>query len=355
MKRILGLVLVLCVVAPATFGVIYTDEYTWQGPGGVSGNGNFTDATAWKCTNTNDPAGAASRPLPPQESANVAPWTNYSRPQLTNGNTITINTDLAPLNVGYQQVQISKGNMVVDNGGKLVIGGGYLYCTAATVSSGLTVQNGGQYINNAASGTQNGHLLSYQTTNSIGFTTVSGAGTLFDTKLMYACRPAQQQTGKQVSFNVLGSGSTINVGTYGPGGNNTTATFNFTVDAGGVAPINIATSLAFVLGSSSSYTNNTTKLNMILNAAPSAGDIVLFDLASGATRTGYLKNGVTATVLGQDSLLPKATFDGTDYWYRIKYNGGATGNDVVLYSVPEPATLGLLSLGGLFFARRRKA
>jgi hypothetical protein len=346
MKRLIVLSLVLCVVAPASFGA-YSDEYTWQGPGQVSGNGNFTDTTAWKCTNTNDPAGTASRPLVPQEGNTSSAFTNYSRPQLTNGNTITINTDLAPLNVGFNQFQIDRGTVIVDNGGRLVVGGGYLRCSnGSNANGGLIVQNGGYYRSNGTG--NNGTFVNYNTANSVGALTISGAGTQFNSTMLYAARP-NYATVVTSNINVLGSGSTINVGTFSMSTSKATVNWTFLTDTSSVSTINIATALAL------STTTASSVLNFQLGAAPSGADIVLFDLAAAATRTGYLKNAVSGTLLGQDSLLPKVTFGGTDYWYRIKYNGGDTHNDVVLYSVPEPATLGLLSLGGLFMARRRRA
>ena len=52
-----------------------------------------------------------------------------------------------------------------------------------------------------------------------------------------------------------------------------------------------------------------------------------------------------------------ASFDGRSYWFAIQYDanadGGATGSDIRLTSVPEPATGLLLGLGALALAGRR--
>lgn len=356
MKKFLGIMLVLCVVAPATFGA-YLDEYTWTGTAG-----NFTDAT-WT-VKTNDPAGASSRPAVPFESANTTDWTNYARPQVIGATSVlTINTDLAPLNVGFAQFQLDKGRVIVDNGGKLRIGNGYMTAgqksTTYADNFGLVVQNGGQYVNTAimtsASDTQKGTLLTYTTANSYGHVTVTGAGSLFDSRFVFGGRAGQTQT-RNAMFEVLGSGSTINVGTFGPGGNNLTMTYKFTTDAQGVAAINIDTLLAFRQGVNATHVTNASKLDLVLGAAAPA-QILLFDLTANATRTGVLKtNNAVSTDLTEGTVFSVYNADKSVIaWYSISYVGGDTLNDVVLTAVPEPATLGLLSLGGLLLARRRRA
>ena len=74
-----------------------------------------------------------------------------------------------------------------------------------------------------------------------------------------------------------------------------------------------------------------------------------------------INNDGTDLVVGEFRDLPeKASFylphGGNDYLFHITYGGGQDFNDVVLTSVPEPATLTLLGLGalGLLARRRRK-
>lgn len=350
MKRLILSVMVLCVVAPASFGA-YLDEYTWV----ATSSGNFTDAT-WTCK-TGDPAGATSRPAVPYESANTTDWTNYARPDIGNGTNITINTDIAPLDLGFAQFQIKKGTVTVDNGGEFRIHTGYIHMSTNSQASGLIVQNGGKYINtgtmSSTGDNQRGTLLTYTTTNALGFVTISGADTLFDTKILFGGRAGQTQV-RYGQVNVLGSGSTINTEVVGPGGNNLTISYNFTTDAGGVSAINVGTSLAFQQGVALSHTANVAKLSFVLGAAPTEGQVfTLFDLDADAVRTGLMKT------TGGTALVEKAAihswFGDTQYWFELSYKGGETGNDVILTAIPEPATIGLLSLGGLVLARRRRA
>jgi hypothetical protein len=338
MKRLIGSLLVLCVVASASFGAIL-DEYAWVGT-----NGNFTDLT-WTCNQSGAPA-------IPYESANTTDWVRYARPFVSNGYDVLVNTDLAPTDLGFTQFQIKKGTVTVDAGGELRIHTGYLHASTSTQASGLIVQNGGRYINTATgTGNQAGTLINYTTSLARGFVTVSGDGTLFQTHYLYSSRYGQTQTNYS-TFNVLGSGSTINTEVVGPGGNNKTMTYHFQTDALGVSEINVGTSLAFKQGVTVTHVNNIAILDFVLGAAPAA-NYTLFDLEADATRTGLLQL-VNGRVLQEQHLL-RTLWEGAEYFYAISYVGGDTGNDITLSLVPEPATLGLLSLGGLFFARRRRA
>lgn len=349
MKKILGLVLVLCVVAPATFAG-YLDEYTWTGT-----TGNFTDAT-WSIK-TNDTAGAASRPAYPYASTSGTEYTNYARPYLGNAGAITINTDTSVDSsgntVGFQQFQIAKGTVTVDAGGKLVIGGGYLYSGTNSVAgaAGLIVQNGGTYINTSTnSGNQAGHMMNYSTTNAAPFNTVSGAGSTFSVQQFYVGRLNYSNTTK-ATFNNIGTGQTISIGDlkYGNTGASSVMTWNFIQDAGGITPIQIARTAQFT-----TTQGGKTVVNLVLNAMPNEGDVfTLFDLAEGATSTGLLRSIYGFTIIDNGRI--ELFLDGQSAWFATSYHGGASGNDVTFTAIPEPATLGLLSLGGLLLARRRKA
>jgi hypothetical protein len=359
MKRLFGLVLVLCVVAPATYGTIYLDEYTWQNNTG----GNFADAAQWLVTNTNDPLGKtavqAAHPLP-YASINAAPYTNYARPTITassgNGPAVTINTDTTLDSsgnaVGYQQMQILKGTVTVDAGGKLQIGSGYLQCSGNTVGGGLVVQNGGQYKCTATVGTQQGTLMTYTTANSKGSITVQGSGSLFDSVVLFGGRAGQTQV-RSGTFIDNGTGQTINVGTMGPGGTNVTMTYKFITDTTGVAPINVSTLLAFQNNyNATATTGNKSILDFVLTAAPTEGQVfTLFNLADTATRTGLLQTAWGTNII--DNGRVQYMFGSDVYTFATSYT--TNGNDITLTTVPEPATLGLLSLGGLVLARRRRA
>jgi hypothetical protein len=254
-------------------------------------------------------------------------------------------------------MQIDKGKVIIDAGGKLKIHDGYMTAGAknTTAGLGLFVQNGGQYINTAnGTGNQAGTLLNYSTAGAMAAVTISGSGTLFDTYWLYGKRYTQTQVNSAL-FSVVGSGSTINVGTANPGGNNLTMTYRFTSDVAGVSAINIATAVSFVQGSgNASYTNNKSILDFVLGVAPTTGQsYVLFDLASGATKTGNLMDKWGNVLYEGTGVM--SWFGDTQYVFRLTYKGGATGNDIMLTEVPEPATIGLLSLGALALVRRRRA
>jgi len=348
MKKLIGIMLVLCVVAPASFAA-QLDEYYWTG----GATGNFTDA-GWQVkvgTNT-----VFTEPAAPFESTNTTDYTAYARPTLSNNATLTINTDLAPLNKGMAQFQVVKGKIVVDAGGRLVIGGGYMHMSTNSVLSGMTIQNGGYYQNQATStGNQAGTMMDYSTNNAQAFITVTGAST-FDSKYFYLGRPGYTQT-VTGTFTNDGTTNTVTMGNalYGSNGTTSKLYWKFLSDATatnhGVGKIDISTKIEF---GSQNGKGGTSILNLVLGQALSEGDqIVLFDLAAGATNVGTLKN-----MFGQDLFESSVTdlyYGETMYAMHVTYKGGDTGNDVVLTVLPEPATLGLMGLGGLVLARRRRA
>jgi len=61
----------------------------------------------------------------------------------------------------------------------------------------------------------------------------------------------------------------------------------------------------------------------------------------------------------ESTLISIGSFDGPPYWMPlIDFLGGSSYEgplgELIIHVVPEPATIALLGLGGLFFARRRK-
>jgi hypothetical protein len=123
----------------------------------------------------------------------------------------------------------------------------------------------------------------------------------------------------------------------------------------------------------SNGTNTLDELNLVLDAAPTAGqNLGLFkqNMISGSTfpRYFYATDGVTGYSQGATI---SAVFGGTTYAWTISYSGtiqfsntansaysvtSATGgNDIVLVAIPEPASAALLGgVGSVILARRRQ-
>lgn len=343
MKKLLIGLLALCVVAPASFGATY--EYTWSN----AANGNFTDTT-WTCNLTGGPATPFEKGAGPLTG-------DTARPQLTNGATITVNTNVAPLNVGFNQFQTTKGDVVIENGGRMGIGA-YLFCSNNNSNgnagfNGLTVKSGGTYFNNANTGSQSGHMFVYTTAAATGVTTLE-AGSNFTSKAVYLARDngSYAATGK---WNILGSGSAINVNYIMTGGGvGGKLTYKFASDAGGISTVcvnNTATTVGRVEFAGGARGASTSILDFQLGAAPIEGQqFVLFDLAAGAISTGKLTT-LWGTTIDEGGLID-VWYGDTMYGLHATYKGGDTGNDVILTVVPEPATLAVLGLGGLLLRRR---
>jgi hypothetical protein len=137
------------------------------------------------------------------------------------------------------------------------------------------------------------------------------------------------------SFTVNGSGADINVNR--PAGPNVTGfevhqanDVNFNFDGAGVSAVDIAALMRW------SHADST--LNVDATALGTSGTFDLF------TFDGYFNNGITRFGTENLTLAPGMTGE-------IQY----TANSIQLVMVPEPASLGLLALGGLFALRRRRA
>ncbi len=195
--------------------------------------------------------------------------------------------------------------LIVD-GGKLTVNGGL----TATVLPTITVQNGGEL---------SGNMLDLSTT--VGPVVVNG-GTLSPGTLADSFGTAEDLTGAFV-------------------------TKDLTIAAGGTYKVDLAGTAAGLFD------------QVTVNGAVTLGGFIDITLLSGfipAQNTSFtilLNDGldpVSGTFLGAAN---NQVFFNNGRPYRINYGGG-DGNDVVLTFVPEPATAGLLLLGGLGLASRRR-
>jgi len=390
MKRLLGIVLVLGILASATFA----DTYVWKGNAEIKAlNVNtgdtrvLSDLTKWQFNGT-FPNLPLSTPWAGIVNANQGSdglggtlywqYTNEARMAEAKGETLNIDYNigdgtLAGYRAGTSTTAVynvlgkfsGKTGTVNMNGHTVWTDGiqlGTVARTATTKLGGLTIvpsytlnMDAGSKI--IAIGTaQFGYAANGDTiVNMYGNAELSVAGAAKNTEL-----GRSSAAGQKVYWNIYGSDAVITLD--GLKMNNYTAgtvgvdalqqNIKFVLDADGASIVNLnrASNTALVMGVDS-------RIIVELTAAPLA-ETTLFNLvdAAGAIsggNGGKFKNQWGRTV-GNGAGYISADFAGTTYWFDLNYAGG-TGNDVVLTLVPEPATLGLLSLGGLVLARRRRA
>jgi len=157
-------------------------------------------------------------------------------------------------------------------------------------------------------------------------------------------------------FEINGSDALVEIGSLRLDQNSTNTTMlKFVTDADGVSPINV-----YGNGANAVIFGNMSKLDFVLGAAPEMDQVfTLLNLVyDGSTQraddnTGAKFRDAAGNSITQYNCIVRS-FGGTDYFLKISYIGG-TGNDVTLTVVPEPATLAILSLGGLALVRRRRA
>lgn len=306
--------------------------------------------------------------------------------------TLTINGGSTGVGIGRPQVPTTVLN--TSEAATLVVVGGTLTTTASNGDIGLSQS---QTNSTPLALTQN-NTLDYTNTGTITAVSKPAGGLRF--------APGAVASGFSFNNTAIfrhaagGTGSatfaSINIG----GNNASTGVTNNTVEfhygGGDVSTVNVG--VAGTAGNSLKISNSTASagggainsfLNLVLDAAPNqtidsrVQDLGLFKLDDSVTGTTANTAGVNTTdptkefkdVLGNaltEGATVSAILDGTTYSWNIFYDGNisgstitgaGTGNDVVLIGqafpaaapVPEPASLGVLAIGGLaLLARRRK-
>jgi hypothetical protein len=391
MKRFLGIVLVVGILASATFA----DTYVWKGNAEdkvtgvpIAGTMNLSDASKWVfgAVFPNLPAAApwagivnANQGADGLGGTLYHQYTSEARMADQYGMTLNVDTDLGDgtfvANRGGTSITpvynvlgkwSGKNGTVNMNGHTIWADGLQMGTVARTTYRGIGgVGYAGGYTLNMDSGSK---LVAIGTAQ-IGYgayvdTFVNMSG---NAELRVAGATKNTELGKtsatyqRVFWNLNGSDLSItldalkmnNFTTGVVGVDALQQKIKFVMDADGASAVNInrAASTALVMGLDS-------RLIIELTAVPVASEIVLFNLvdplgAVSGLNGGKFRDKWGKTIVNSSNYL-YADFESTRYWFNLNYNGG-TGNDVTLTLVPEPATIGLLSLGGLVLARRRRA
>jgi hypothetical protein len=309
----------------------------WTGPSGY-----WSDAALWDKGTLPDAADAIK----------------FTKP----GTICTLDSDLSGYSIG--KISIASGPDNANAAALVMAAGGYLATSTefnigaagatGNGSIGYFTQTGGDIFVNSAGKVQVGYK-----SPGVGYYTMSGGSLTGDGTLYIGGAGA---TGASGTFTVVGTDPVINIrkiyvgvkdstGAY-PG----TATFNFQVGADGVSPIRTQIMYVDPFNDSASVAN----LLVNLTAAPPVGDILLVEKIGSGPIHGVFDsiNGIAA-VEGASVAL---SYGGINYLYNLTYLYDAAGdgnfNDIALsalaLTIPEPATVALLALGGLLSLIKRR-
>jgi hypothetical protein len=284
--------------------------------------------------------------------------------KITNpASTVTVNSNVGNYSIGTINIASGPDN---DNAAALeIVNGGYLGAykelrigNASATSNGdigYLLQTGGDVFTG-----DSGKIIVGYKTDGMGYYTISGGSLTGNGTLFVGGSGSDGATG---TFTVSGADSVINMrkmyvgakdskGAY-PG----TANIEFLIGSDGVSPIRMSDSIYIDPAASEDSVAN---LLVALTAAPPLGDIVLFEDTGGGSINGRFDsvNGADAV----EGALVALSFANINYLYNLTYMYDAAGdgnfNDIALsamtLAIPEPATVFILALGGLFSVIRRR-
>jgi len=324
MKRIA----LLCLLA----SLIVTTAYATNT---ATATGNWTDATVW---------GGGSVPINDGDEVKIGGSSNNL------GLTVTVNTNLGSFStkvVGtFNTCDLSVTGGFIGFGRRVQVGSGPGQ-SAGTDTGRLTQTGGTVEINRSCE-----FDIAYKASGAgaVGTYTISGGtfqGTTTTSTVYVGGRSGVGMTG---TFKVIGTDPNITclgdlyVAKSSNGAGTGRMRFNLNA-SGAVSRIKVR----------NSYIDSATDANavavLLIDAYGTpdvpAADIVLIENTSAVAVTGKFDNAAQGQIVRVG-----------DEWFQMTYTyvagGDAVGNDIALIWVPEPATIVLLAIGGLFAAKRRK-
>jgi len=352
MKKILGVLLLVCLMGTSVFAANYTWTSTTDGSWSTAANwsaapvspGNYNDEYRLYGPATKGGGAKVDSAVGPYNGRARISWdkpavgdTNAARLTIVSGGSISI----AELRAGDQGLSATAGSY-----GEVIQTGGTVTMIAS--SSGTS-----SYSRNIilGRGGNSGPAAEGLYKISGGTITYDNTITYNDAKLMVGASP--NVTGSTGKFVVVGNDASITmkslyVGSDGIAGRGGTGTMEFQVDSDGVSKVVLDSAVILDNQGASSTANLVVSL---LSTDPTT-DLVLIETVGATAVSGLFDtlNGGSAAE-GATVVLGSTTFTLT-YLYDAVTGTPDIGNDIALL-IPEPATVALLGLG-LLAIRRKK-
>jgi len=293
--------------------------------------------------------------------ADASNWTggvpNSNWGALGNGGTANISSivpNIGDLTLGFNSntgitVNLQTGgSLTVNAGGDADIGG---KPPTGTQNSVLNIVGGSLITSAAAGATPAANVIIGDETGARGSIFIS-SGTISDAGKLRVGVQAR------ASFNVIGSGGTINVAgnlTTRESNNGQSVSMSFALDSGGVSAIHVGGSTTIGGGGTG------TALVVTMNNLTPEHDLILIDSASGSPLiSGLFTSPTSPGVDLADGAAISTTFGGFwTYNWILDYDYGINDNDVALVfqsvvATPEPGTASFLLLGGIGASLHRR-